>query len=269
MIELRDLQVRFTAGILDSDDDSITRHIRANRLTGSRRLQVYRNNVVTGFTEALRAAYPVIERLTGEQFFRGMARAYIASTPSRAGNLHEFGHDFGDFLAGHPACRGFPYFAEVARLEWACHEAWHAGEHEPLDVAKLAEVDAAHYSALVFVLHPTVRLLRARYPVHKIWEVNQPEYPHEPVVDLETGEACILVHRKGWEVQVLSLDAATFVFLDRLSRGDNLGIATEAAIGLDSSFDLNGRLMSQLENRVIVDMASPALGGNTGATATT
>ncbi|MDH3280091.1 MAG: putative DNA-binding domain-containing protein [Gammaproteobacteria bacterium] len=259
MSGLRDLQFRFSAGIFDSRRGAITEHVRANGLTGSRRLQVYRNNVFTGFTEALRAVYPVIERLTGEEFFRALARDYITKTPSSAGNLHEFGSDFGEFLVDYPKCARFPYFSDVARLEWAYHEAYHAGDRAPLNLGKLAEIDPAHYAVMVFELHPAVRLLRSRYPVKRVWEVNQPHYPHEPVVDLDAGEARVLVHRPRWEVELHSLDIATFEFLDCLGCGHTLGVATDAALTVNDNFDLDACLITHVENAVIVDVAPSAV----------
>ncbi len=256
MSRLRELQERFSEGIFDPQAASVTALIRANGLTGARRLQVYRNNVFTGFTEALRAVYPVIERLTGEAFFEAIAHQYIRNTPNRVGNLHEFGDDFGGLLAAHPACAGFPYLADVARLEWAYHDAYHAADHAPLDLATLGRVDPEHYDTLVFALHPAVRLVSSRYPILRIWEVNQPDYPHEPVVDLDAGGARVLVYRRDWDIEFRALEAAEYEFLSALEKGQSLGDASRAAWQSNADFDLDACLVTHVTNAIIVGAAT-------------
>src|SRR3546814_8116855 len=47
----------------------------------ARRFAVYRNNVFVGLTDALRAGFPCIVRLVGDDFFAAMARVFAAATP--------------------------------------------------------------------------------------------------------------------------------------------------------------------------------------------
>src|ERR1700735_2019233 len=42
-----------------------------------KRFAIYRNNVVAGLIEALKASFPVVRRVTGEEFFKAMARVYV------------------------------------------------------------------------------------------------------------------------------------------------------------------------------------------------
>lgn len=69
MLALHELQQRFATAVLGKDDGSFERHIHAAGLTGTQRLQVYRNNTRLGLTGALAAVYPVAQRLVGEGFF--------------------------------------------------------------------------------------------------------------------------------------------------------------------------------------------------------
>ena len=132
---LRELQLGFAAAVLDDAGDGFARHIRAAGLTGARRLQIYRNNVALNLTGALEAAYPVVRRLVGEEFFRYAAARYIARHPSRSGDLHEFGESFPAFLETFGPVAGLVYLPDVARLEWAIHQVFHAASHPPLDAS--------------------------------------------------------------------------------------------------------------------------------------
>ena len=46
-----------------------------------KRYNVYRNNVTVSLIEALAATFPAVRRITGEEFFRAMARFHIRETP--------------------------------------------------------------------------------------------------------------------------------------------------------------------------------------------
>ncbi len=142
MPRLRELQLGFAAALLDGAGDDFARHVRAVGLTGARRLQVYRNNTVLNLTGALAAVYPVTRRLVGEGFFQYTAACYIARHPSRSGDLHEFGEHFPLFLQSFAPVAALTYLPDVARLEWAYHQVFHAASHPPLDLAALARVPA-------------------------------------------------------------------------------------------------------------------------------
>ena len=49
-----------------------------------KRYNVYRNNVTASLIEALAAIYPAVQRITGVEFFRAMARSHIRATPPTA-----------------------------------------------------------------------------------------------------------------------------------------------------------------------------------------
>ncbi len=112
---LRDLQTEFAAALLD-EHPQLDAHVRAGRFPAAQHFQVYRNNLVESLTGALRAVYPVVEKLVGDGFFRYAAHEYLREHRPRSGNLHDFGDAFADFLAGFepaagaalPAGRGAP-----------------------------------------------------------------------------------------------------------------------------------------------------------------
>src|SRR5512143_2794599 len=138
MARLRELQAEFARTVLDGARIEFDRYILASGLSGERRLQVYRNNVLLNLTEALKAVYPVTERLVGDGFFRYAAGRYIPQHPSTSGNLHDFGGYFPGFLATFEPAAELAYLPEVARLEWAYHGVFHAADPLPLDLGALA-----------------------------------------------------------------------------------------------------------------------------------
>ncbi len=250
---LRELQRAFADGIWN-DAPAVLAHVCDGTFPAARHLQVYRHNTFANLTDALAADFPVVRRLVGEGFFAYAADSYIRRHPPRSGNLHDFGDgtepraagqgcpgcgfggDFAGFLATFPAAQTLPYLPDVARLEWAWQEAYHAGEAAPLSLDALAAVAPEHYGSLVFRLHPSARLLASDYPLLRIWQVNQPDFEGDPAVDLAEGTVRLLVVRRGLDVEIEPLTPSEYVWLAALAAGRPLAAATEAALAAVPDF---------------------------------
>ena len=185
-------------------------------------MQVYRNNVFESLVGALKAVYPAVERLVGAGFFAYAADGYIRRHPPASGNLHDFGGDFAGFLTGFEPARELAYLPDVARLEWAWHRAFHAADQAPLALARLAAVPPEQYGKLRFRLHPSVQLIASDYPILRIWQVNQPEYAGNVVVNLADGGVRLLVARRELEVVIESLSAGDDALLRAFVAGRRL-----------------------------------------------
>ncbi len=145
----------------------------------ARRFGVYRNNVYASLIDVLAGRFPVVARLVGEEFFRAMARAFVEQAPPRSPVLLYYGEGFPDFVAGFEAARSVPYLADMAALEWARHAAYHAADATPLPLAELAAATERAGEA-VFVLHPSLRLVRSLYPVVTIFELHGDDGDPQP-----------------------------------------------------------------------------------------
>jgi hypothetical protein len=249
---LRDLQAEFAAAVFDERPEMSAR-VRAGRFPAAQHLQVYRNNVVESLTGALRAVYPVVEKLVGDGFFRYAAYEYLCAHRPRSGNLHDFGDAFENFLAGFAPAAELPYLPDVARLEWAWHQAFHAADAPAFDLARLGAVPAERHAALHFVLHPSARLLESDFPVVRIFEINQEGYGGDTSVDLAEGGVRVLVIRRELTVYVEPLAAGEAELLTALAGQQPLGAAVEAALAAQPNFDLSGTLAGHLQRGTLVD----------------
>lgn len=249
---LRDLQADFAAAVFDERPEMAAR-VRAGRFPAAQHLQVYRNNVVEGLTGALRAVYPVVEKLVGDGFFRYAVHEYLRAHRPRSGNLHDFGDAFARFLAGFAPAASLPYLPDVARLEWAWHQAFHAAEAPAFDLARLGEVPAEQHAALRFALHPSARLLVSDYPVVRIFEINQEGHDGDTNVDLAEGGVRALIIRRGLTVYVEPLAAGEAELLAALAGQQLLGAAVQAALAAQPDFDLVATLADHLRRGTLVD----------------
>jgi len=178
---------------------------------------------------ALEARYPVVRRRTGDDFFRGMAGAYVAAEKPRSPILIDYGATFADFVAGFPPAAEIAYLADVARLENAWVEAYHAAEADPLGL-----------DALAAIAPEALATLRFAHPAASIWAASQGDSAPRPP-EIWAAEAA-LVTRPDADVFVRVLPPGGDAFAAALFSGASLGEAAErfAADGFDPSDHLIG-----------------------------
>lgn len=191
---------------------------------------IYRRNVLANLHDALAAAYPVVRRLVGHAFFREVAGRFARAHPSTSGDLHRYGAGLAEFLADDAPAAELPYLPDVARLEWAVAQAFHAANARAFDYAALAALAEAERARLRLRLQPAARLVASAHPVLDIWEANQPARDGVPA-NLSAG-ARVLVFREALEVRARPLSAGEWSFLSSVASGATLGaIAADPALG--------------------------------------
>ncbi len=254
MPSLRELQQTFSAGVFE-DTPAVLTHVRDGTFTAARQFQVYRHNTFANLTDALAACYPVTQRLVGADFFAPLADSYIRHHPPRSGNLHEFGATLADFLETFAPAKSLVYLPDVARLEWAWQQAYHARDAMPLSPEALAAVAPEHYPELVFHLHPSARLLESAYPVSLIWQVNQPDFNGDPTVNLDHGAQRLLIVRRGLDVKIELLGNGEHALLRAFADAKTLAQANHAAFAAEPAFDLTRALQRHVVAGTLVEFS--------------
>jgi hypothetical protein len=208
--------------------------------TGTRRFDVYRNNVAVSLTEALEDAYPAVRKLVGDDFFKAAARVFIDAEPPRSPVLLLYGRGFGDFLDGFEPAGSVPYLGDVARLEWARRAAYHAEDAPTLAIDALAPFGEDTVSTLRFTFHPAFSMIASRWPVVSLWSASTDPLT-EARVDMAKGEDA-LVARPDLAVDTRVAPPGAAGFIAPLVAGETLGEAARAASEADAGFDLAGHL---------------------------
>jgi hypothetical protein len=252
MLALREMQAAFRRALLEGDDGALAALIAADGVAASERLAVYRNNVQISLTDVLRDTFPVVCRLVDERFFAYAAHAFLSRHPPPRACLAEYGAGFADFLAAFPPCRELVYLPDVARLEWLMNRAAHSADAEPLAPASLASVAADDAPRLVFHLDPSLGFLASPWPVDRIWRLNRPGARDDETIDLASGGAQLEVGRRGPDVVLRALDAATFAFRQAIAGGATLDAATAAAFAAHAQFDLGAAVADLFRDGVVV-----------------
>ena len=191
MPDLAAFQANFARAILDD--------CPLDSLSSQEAFAVYRNTCARGAVEALRAAYPTVDMLLGEEMFTQVALDYRRERPPSGPVLSEYGGEFVAFLLRQPWTCELPYLADVARLDWLWLESFLAPEPAVMlrpssDVARVA-------------LHSAARFAWLATPAMTIWQAHRD--PHG-FVDLDpawTDERALFT-RSGIAVRAELIDPA-------------------------------------------------------------
>src|SRR6516225_5023142 len=96
--ELSSYAARFASALLDPAGATPAVVLGPAGKGAVKRYNVYRNNVTVGLINALAAVYPAVQRITGVEFFRVMARFHIRAAPPSSPLLFEYGREFPAFI---------------------------------------------------------------------------------------------------------------------------------------------------------------------------
>jgi hypothetical protein len=243
---LLEVQRSFRDALESGVSPALSSWIVANGIAADARLEIYRNNSRSNLRNALRADYPVIERLTGSAFFLHAADAYLAMTPSTSGDVGEYGQDFPDFLATFTPAASLPYLPDVARLERAWSDALVAAEAVAGDFSAFLLLPPERLGGVRLTLHPALRLVSSIYPVLSIWHANQAAVKGDEVVRLDAGGERVLLRRIGDVVELSRLDPGEYAWLQAFIAGAPLAVAIDAAFEAQHEFDLTASLRRHL-----------------------
>lgn len=236
----QDSQNAFAAALLHPDLPLPHGITTARGTADPLRFAVYRNNVHVSLTTALAQRFPVTQRLVGSDFFTGMARVYAATHKPSSPLIMQYGEGFPAFIAAFPPAASVPYLADVARIEVAWSEAYHAADGPPLDVARLAAIAPERIADLVLALHPSARLVRSDFPVGSIWSAHQ----GETVTSVSDWRAeAVLIVRPDMQVEIRILPEGDAEFLACVLDGATLGEAAQAAFAVAADFDFGSALI--------------------------
>ena len=247
----------FSAALLKPDRETPALVSGPAGKAAAKRYAVYRNNVTVSLIDALAAVYPAVQRITGVEFFRALARFHIRETPPTSPLLFEYGHDFPAFIETYEYARGMPWLADTARIERAWLDAYHAADAEPLSASDLAAHPPERLADLVFSRHPATRLVRSRFAAVTIFTANRAPGPIEAIDASEAEDG--LITRPELDVVVRRLAPGEAEFLSALIAGRPLGEAADMALETHPGFDIGAALATLIDSGAFV---SASLGGN-------
>lgn len=248
------MQSLFAQALLDPQAQS---PVFANAAGG--RFNVYRNNYLITLRNALRSTFPVIERLVGEEFFAALACAFAECHPPRSPIMARYGGALPGFLEQFAALADFPYLADVARLEYARVQAYHAADAIGFELASEASASAALDQPAR--LHPSVCVVASAHPVHSIWhaqageqDLAQPDWVAETVV--------IWRHPALGIVETMQIDEREHDLLAHFANGGSLAELIANGMDQQAVTFLITKFLELASVGILVPATIPDLGDN-------
>lgn len=217
-----------------------------------RRFDVYRNNVTVSLVEALKTAFPVLRKLVGEDFFSAMALEHVRAHPPRSPLLMLYGSDMPGFLTRFPPVAHLPYLPDMARLELALRESYHAADSTPVAPDRLAAIAPEALPRTRLRLAPALRLVRSDWPIHAIWMANMRDaLPPKTAIAQD-----VLILRPEFDPEPHLLPQGAAPFIASLASGQTIGAALDAS----EDFDLDATFALLVGGGAIIDIVMEETG---------
>jgi hypothetical protein len=219
------------------------------------RFGVYRNNVIASLIDAVAARYPAVRNLLWDDGFDRVARLYIGAEPPRSPLLLEYGESFPQFLRNVGQSVAADYVADVAEIERARTRAYHSADAVPLASDAFAKLSADDLLGLRLRLHPSLVLLKSRFPAVCIWQANRGGI--DQAVTVWKPEFA-LIARPELDVEVRLLSAGAYGFLSALADGQTVDAAMAHGIAQAPDFDLAECFNVLIAARIAVELIPTA-----------
>ncbi|RBI82959.1 DUF2063 domain-containing protein [Rhodosalinus halophilus] len=223
-------------------------HDGAGRPAG-RRFDIYRNNVAASLVAALETGFPALRALIGGERFRGLALSFLRAHPPRDPRLALYGAELPGFLEGVAPRARFGWAPDLARLEMALREAYHAADADPVAPEALAAIAPEALEGTRLKLAPAVRRVVSRWPVAALRAHALEEGPRP-----EGGAQEVLVSRPGFDPLAQALPPGGAAAVAALADGATLGEAHAAGARARVDFDLGPVLAALLTGGAITGL---------------
>ncbi len=235
----------FAAALIDPDLPVPHGVVGPHGKKADRRFAVYRNTVTVSLVTALGDIFPVVRKLVGEGFFRAMAQIHVAASPPSSPLLFDYGRDFPAFLEGFEPVARLVYLPDVARLERAWLDSFHAADADPLDPEDLGRVAPDRLADLTFTPHPAMQIVASRYAIVSIVAASRADQSLSSIEPLEPEAG--LITRPDSSVILRHLPEGGAFFLSALAGGAVLGEAAGQTLADWPMFDLPSAIAAMLE----------------------
>ncbi len=232
-------QTEFRAALLDPACPPPEGVRNPDGIQATKRFDVYRNNVAVSLTDALETAFPVVNKLVGNDFFRAMAGVYLRAHPPKSPVMMFYGQDMPEFIASFGPAQSVPYLSDVARLELALRHSYHAADSAPIAPDALGQLAPETLPNVTFEFAPSVFVVMSKFPLHSIWQANT----HGG--DIAKGAQPTLITRPEFDPQLDPLTPDQAAVLADLMAQKPLGVALRSG---GAGFDL-GPLLGLLLGR--------------------
>ena len=195
------------------------------RLSAFERVNIYADAYFYRLLECLGEDFPTTLAVLGEDNFAALVRGYLLEYRPTEPSIVYAGLYLADFLNRHPFSERWPFVAELARLERAVLDVFHAADAPALRVEALRAIPSGEWPAVKLRAHPAVEIVHGEWRITDL--LDAVEHGRE-WTDPEHREASVLVWRQNALVHYRSLEPVERDALVLVSKGASLAAVCEA-----------------------------------------
>lgn len=234
------------------------------RLSAVERLGIYADAYFYRLLDALKEDFPSVVAVIGDDRFHNLITGYLLKFPPTEPSLAHAGRYLADYVENSSGFEQWPFLGDLARLERALLESFHAANAASLDQTAMQALPPAQWPALNLRFHPAVRLVRTRWRVDEtVRAVAQNAGSLEPAAE----EVTLIIWRQGSEVFHRVAEPFEAIALGLIVAGADFASICAAIADAASdhgSADLINRLLVRWLNDGLLLRQSDAEGGLTG-----
>lgn len=203
--------------------------------SAAERFAVHQHTCRSALLAALRSAYPAIVVALGDEYFDALAAEFMRQSPPSSPVLQEYSPLFPGFLDGFAPLAQWPWLGDVARIDWARREAFHAMDAQPMDAWQLRVWPVQSLLQASLQLHPALRTLDSAHPAWSLWQRQQAS--QDPVSEDAWQPQSVQVWRVDGQVRQRPLGAGESSLRHSLAEGRTVGQALHQSQAIDPAFN--------------------------------
>ncbi|HEY2523937.1 MAG TPA: DNA-binding domain-containing protein [Candidatus Binataceae bacterium] len=211
--------------------DDLERLIESDdRLSAGERLEIYANAYFYRILDCLKEDFPATLATLGADNFHNLVTGYLIEYPPTEPSISHAGRYLSEFLRNHPFTERWPFIADLARLERALIEVFHAPDAEPLGAPTIRSVAPEDWPGLEMRAHPALAIVNCEWRVDEF--LRAVETPADGAAGSPQAPArspvSVLVWRRASQVHYRALEHPERAALELVRAGTNFAAVCEA-----------------------------------------
>lgn len=208
----------------------------SDKLSAPEKIGIYARGYFYRLLECMRAEFPALRELIGDELFETFVRSYLVNVPSKTPDLFDLSRDFPAFLKASqstldptlfpdPAVFDLP--VEMTMLERTISEVSRCrGAEQTEHQHEIPEQLTWAFGIADLEASPSLRLLKQQF---SMTDFVRKAYREEKAPTPEKKETFVAVTRKNYNVRMAELEKWQYYLLQALQSGENYSAAIEIA----------------------------------------
>ena len=216
---------------------------------------IYRNGYLRNSVAALRANFPTVHTLIGDEYFTRLALKYVADFPPQKGTLVGYGQTFPVFIERNLGEHQLSYLSSFAHLDLAWLSAYFSATENTLNAEFVQHwlETGNDIPSLRVTLVASASIHSLEFEISALWSTLKDQDEFEQSVQAPKNPETVLVWRDSDNlITVNSLNDAELLFLAPFAgQASSIGFAAQSAMTFDARFNVSDYFSELLASNLL------------------